>query len=146
VRRALLNAYFTGKTWLERVETILFAPAHHGALVANLILESLTGNFRFASVAARFVSPVIDDLKPGSQVLIDIENETASLLEAGQGNFTISKCVIWAQKDRVVLMRRFGQDAIAEVVPGHSHTSVCKPKLLAGYTRPVEVLIRVLNS
>ena len=144
-RRALLDAHYKNQTWLDKTEMVLFAPAHNGALVGRLILEALTGNFRLLSVVARFFSPIIEDLKPESITLQDIRDETDALIKAGKGGFTKSRAVIWAEKDRIIQMRRFGHDPVAVVIKNQTHTSVCKPKFNTGFTQPIEVVLDVLR-
>mgnify|MGYP002784997305 CR=1 FL=1 len=127
VRRALLNAKAENKIWLTITNMILFAPAHRGARIQNLLTESLPTLGKIFAGLGFITIPVFDDLRPESQTIQNLIQETEQLLQNNQGDFTIAHKVVWANNEIVVHNERFCQDPIAILIDNKTHTKVCKP-------------------
>ena len=143
VRRALLNAYAERRRWLSITQMILFAPAHRGARIQNLLTESLPTIAKIFAGLGFITIPVLDDLRPGSQTIVNLIEETENLLNKNQGDFAIAHKVIWANNEIVVHNERFCQDPIAVLIDNKTHTKVCKP-IKPNYLRPFEIVTEAL--
>lgn len=144
VRRALLDASQPAASWVSKVQLALFAPAHSGANVAKLALEAADGlSFLrpFASLA-KFVSPLIDELQPGSDVLRQLAEETSAAIKDGANAHLTAKLVVIAEYDDIVRNARFAGDPPPFAIPAATHSSVCKPN--TKFKRPLEYLERCL--
>lgn len=77
-RRALLDATQLNLNWVDRTKLLLYAPAHKGARVADLALEAASSFsfLKFFGALARFESPLIEQLKPGSLALRQLLKDT----------------------------------------------------------------------
>ena len=129
-RRALIDATRNGSDWVARTKLVLYAPAHKGANVADLALE-VASSFIFLkwfAAFARFQSPLIDQLKPGSPSLTQLLTDTEMATMNGSNRHLIARKVIIAQYEHIVYNEPFGNDPIPDTIPEASHTSVCKPK------------------
>lgn len=142
-RRALLNANAENKSWLSSIQMILFAPAHRGARIQNLLAESLPAIGKFFAGIGFLTIPVLDDLRPGSQTINNLIQETEHLLLNNKGNFAIAYKVIWANNEIVVHNERFCQDPIAVLIDNKTHTKVCKP-IRPDYLIPFEIVTEAL--
>jgi len=139
-RRALLDATRLGRDWATKIQMLLFAPAHKGANVADLALEAASG-FKFVrlfGIFARFESPLIDQLKPGSDVLKNLLDETVEARRNGANLHLKAHKVIIAEYEKIVRNETFGDDPPPESIPDTTHTSVCKPRV--DFRRPLEFL------
>jgi len=139
-RRALLDATRLGRDWAAKIQMLLFAPAHKGANVADLALEAASG-FKFVrlfSALARFESPLIDQLKPGSDILKSLLEETQRARANDANPHLKARKVIIAEYEKIVRNETFGDDPPPESIPNTTHTSVCKPR--ADFRRPLEFL------
>lgn len=145
-RLALLTAYRKRDDWAQRTRLVLFAPAHNGTDVANLL----------SSVITAFDTPIIklgavveslykarykgaSDIETDSPVLEELKQKTEQALGTGKADYLKAVKVIWSLNDSVVVNKPFAEDADPENVP-LSHTKVCKPN--TGYLDPVEFLIQ----
>lgn len=126
VRRALLNAKHDNKDWLSSCKMVLFAPAHRGARIQNLVTETSMIVRIFAGLGF-YKIPVLDDLRPQSQTIQNLIADTQKYLTQNDGDFTIAHNVIWADKETVVHNDSFCNDPVATLIDGKSHTTVCKP-------------------
>ena len=93
VRRALLNAKNENKPWLSNCRMVLFAPAHKGARIIHLVAKSLPIVGRILVVIGLLI-PVIDDLGPTSQTIINLVNDSQAYLDQNTGQFTIAHEVV----------------------------------------------------
>ena len=143
VRRALLSAKAENKIWLTNTRMIMFAPAHRGARIQNLISESLPTLGKIFAGLGFITIPVLDDLRPESQTIINLIHETEQLLQQNQGEFTTAHTVVWANNEIVVHNERFCQDPVAILVDNKSHTKVCKP-VRPNFLTPFEIVTEAL--
>lgn len=129
-RRALLDGTRGKLKWVSRTKLVLYAPAHMGARVADLALEAASSFkfLRFFGIGARFVSPLIDELKPDSRALKSLLEDTATATKGGANPHLIAKKVVIAQYEKIVENGTFGDDPPPDAIPGTTHTSVCKPR------------------
>jgi pimeloyl-ACP methyl ester carboxylesterase len=131
-RRALVDATKEGALWPQKVRLVLYAPAHTGASVARLALETCS-TFSFTKVLAaflRFKSPLIDQLmaKPKSKHLTQLLGDTLKACKNGQNPHLIAKRVIRAEYENIVETERFEPDPSSVAIPNTTHVSVCKPR------------------
>jgi alpha-beta hydrolase superfamily lysophospholipase len=139
-RRALLDATQIGSDWISRIKLVLFAPAHKGARAVDLAMEALSWitPLKFCKIFISFNSPITEQLKPGSQTLKDLLEETNTATKNGGNPHLIAKKVVIAQYDKIVTNERFGNDPPPESIPDTTHTSVCKPKI--NFLQPISIL------
>ncbi len=129
-RRALLDATRNKSDWVARTKLVLYAPAHKGARVADLALE-MASSFDFLklfAIVVRFESPLIDQLKPGSQTLKQLLDDTEMRTKEGANMHLVARKVVIAEYEKIVENESFGNDPPPDTIPGTTHTSVCKPK------------------
>jgi len=141
-RRALiLHALNNRKTWPVPVQMILFAPAHKGAKLLPLVIESLL-SIPYGGLGAaglRFLVPVFKDLVEGCDFLRDLHTETLEAIEKRHTHLR-AEAVYAAGHDLVVEDCTFARDPSAKDIRGTTHTSVCKPNLVV--SRPALELLK----
>lgn len=142
VRRALLNAKNENKPWLVNCRMVLFAPAHKGAKIQNLVAESLPTIGKILAGLGFLFIPVLDDLQPNSQTIQNLITDSQAYLKQNTGQFTIAHEVVWANGEIVVHNQQFCNDPVATLIDGESHTSICKPR--ANYLCPYNIVINAL--
>jgi pimeloyl-ACP methyl ester carboxylesterase len=143
-RRALLDATRQQRPWLSKTKLVLFAPAHMGASIAALALEAAS-SFRFLhlfSTFARFESPLINQLTPGSTTLNALLAETKQACMGGANPHLLAHTVVIAEYDRIVMNDSFGDDPPPITIPDTEHINVCKPRF--DFRRPLELLEQCL--
>lgn len=143
-RRALLDATIINKTWPSRCKLCLFAPAHRGANVTDLAIEALsTWSFlKPFSALMRFQSPLIDQLRRGSDTLKTLQDETIELTKNGANPHLKAALVLIAQYERIVDNIRFANDPPAITIAGKSHINLCKPS--PEFKEPMEHVLSCL--
>jgi alpha-beta hydrolase superfamily lysophospholipase len=141
-RRALLDATRLGRPWAPRTRLILFAPAHCGASVADLALETASGLplLSFFVSAARFTSPLIDQLRPDSAELKALREDT--LAAAAAHPHLVARSVFIAEYEKIVRNETFALDPPPVAIAGTNHTDICKPS--ADNRKPLELLVKAL--
>lgn len=142
IRQALLIASKSNedKNWLEKVKMALFAPAHNGANLIHLLHSSFSGLRILISLLAIFKYPIINDLDHtiANGIINLTREESKALLDAGSGEFTKAKIVVFAQGDKVVQNIPYLQDTTPIKVRNKSHTTVCKPNF--EFTVPLDLV------
>ncbi|MFS8049215.1 hypothetical protein [Rhizobium sp. BR 314] len=136
VRDVAVTAAYGGKIWAEDVCLALFAPAHKGAII--LKIAALAGGFARAAgtIAALGVrkSPALEDLKPDSDYLKDLQRRSANL---GKRSAAMAAFVAHAADDRVVFANAFSEfDAATSAYGKVGHRGCCKP-VPVDFMRPV---------
>ncbi|HZO86029.1 MAG TPA: alpha/beta hydrolase [Verrucomicrobiae bacterium] len=128
-RRALLDATRANQAWAPKIKLVLYAPAHKGASVADLALESASTIpfLRLFGIGARFHSPLIDELKSESRSLKKLLADFEAARQGGANSHLIATRVILAELERIVVNDSFGEDPAPVAIPGTTHTTVCKP-------------------
>jgi len=120
---------------------VLFAPAHRGARIQKLVIESLPSIGKILTGLGFITIPILDDLKPNSVTLNNLLHDSLHLLKNKQGDFTIASQIIWANKEIIVHNEQFCKDPIPVLVEDKCHTTICKPD--DTYLTPYPI---VLNS
>lgn len=149
-RLALLRGTKENRSWAPKVRLVLFAPAHKGARVTELALEVST-HFRFLSLfsaAARFKSPLIDQLRRDSKELTKLEDETRAKLKDGINKHLIAHKVCIAEREHIVYNDPFCEDPQGDPIRHATHITVCKPRQPfwgAPFLKPLEALIGSLQ-
>ena len=136
-RRALLHAAAVDASgsavpWLKNVRMVLFAPAHHGAYVANLVSAFVVDQPWFLGKLLgyylKYRSPLLEDLQPNSPVITALKDETRAVMDRlpQPPAYIRADGVLWAEKERVVINMPFFADAPPQLAAA-DHFSVCKP-------------------
>lgn len=139
-RLGLLEAVDQSNDWRRNCRLLLFAPAHNGARIQNLVLLSLPSLYKILGGLALFMKPVLDDLKPGSPALNALQMRTNACRNTAD-EITLRADVAEARGDKVVHNGKFCFDRyiLPNSIDNQSHVSVCKPNLV-NYTLPVELI------
>lgn len=129
-RRALLNANREKALWPDKVGLILFAPAHMGANIQELVMPAVMGIPFFGPIVSgigkwRFQS--LQDLEPRCFTLQQLHEHTTAALANRNGRCHIARKVIHASKDRVVHPHTFCDDPPLKIFEGRNHMDICKP-------------------
>jgi pimeloyl-ACP methyl ester carboxylesterase len=122
-RQALVEACQNEAAWQERTSLVLFAPAHMGAHVVALAQDA----FPFFGPLLMFRWQSLIDLKPGSQTLATLLDETAHLARDDNSHCLLARKVILGDCDDIVDPARFFRDPTPTVLQGVGHADVCKP-------------------
>jgi pimeloyl-ACP methyl ester carboxylesterase len=142
--------------WMDKTAMVLYAPAHMGAGVSELILELGIGSgpwstiLRYLGLGVKYVSPLIDELRVDSSGSLSpdlqrLHDETTGALAQGNSDYLIAKQVVIAGRDRVVKNRQFAQDPWPpHAFPNANHSSVCKPTKTPDFLDPIDMLSRFL--
>ncbi len=144
LRKALLLAKRDHKEWLDSCKMILFAPAHHGFKMRNLIFESLSSIETILSGLGLISFPVLENLKPNSFIIQNLLHDSMQLLDKKQGNFTIADQIIWSKEEEIVRNEHFGQDPIPLLVENKAHHAICKPD--SQYLIPYHLVVKSLYA
>ena len=114
------------KPWAEKVRLVLFAPAHQGANIIELVQMGFGFLSWFKPAKAALVSmfPVLRDLEPGSAFLKKLLKTAQDIGAHPTAN---AKLVVHASDDRVVLHDRFHEDPPLKPYPNSNHSRCCKP-------------------
>lgn len=141
-RYAALDGVRNNKTWPNSIRFIFFAPAHRGAQIIKLAAQAL-GILRFVPVEAlaKHQFQVLQDLEPGNDTLVDLEQYLKDALAKGLNNLSAKK-VFHTGMDRVVEPRDFYSDPPYEPIDHADHREICKPR--AGFMVPLEMLLAEL--
>lgn len=129
-RRALLDATLMSKTWPSCCKLCLFAPAHRGARVQELVMEtfSFLPPVKLFLAYMRYDSPLIDQLRNGSVALNALHDETVEATKNGCNQHLNAAFVLIAQYEKVVDNTRFANDPYPITIANKTHTDLCKPK------------------
>lgn len=139
-RRALLDATRLASAWTAKTKLVLYAPAHRGASVTDLALE-VASSFTFLKLfgaGARFVSPLVNQLKPDSPDLKRLLEETERARQGGANSHLVARKVVIAEYEKIVRNETFADDPPPETIPDTTHTSLCKPR--SDFRRPLDHL------
>jgi pimeloyl-ACP methyl ester carboxylesterase len=141
-RRALVDAHRDGRAWAPKTHLVLFAPAHSGAQILEMA-TSVMGAFKVAPVEtiAKWLYPVLDDLKLGSPALAQLKDDVREAIQAGGAEHLRAKLVVISDNDEVVRPERFFCDPVSRQL-SRGHIDICKPD--AVYTDPVDLLVGIL--
>lgn len=128
-RKALLDAFRSNSPWLQYVRLALFAPAHRGASVQDLVKATLGGWAWFkAALGLAQHATVLQDLDPERPFLRALVEDTQRALVEPGGATLRAQVVAIAPHDRIVYNVDFAvDDAVAVVIENTNHTSICKP-------------------
>lgn len=143
-RRALVDSVIENKQWTVLIKLLLFAPAHRGAPLIELLKQTLDGYLfiKFMWSIKRFKSPLIEQLHPGSYTLNKLLEDTKRITEVNPQSCLIAKKVVIAELDNVVSNEPFGDDPLPFTIAGKNHKNVCKPN--DDYLFPITFLAECL--
>lgn len=143
-RRAMLDGYNrpTPAKWAPITELFLFAPAHNGAKIVELVKATFPPIYALlsaAQLAGLFI--VLRDLEGGSMTLTTLQAELKNKFGTGTAPNLRALHTAIARNDRVVTNMVYQPDcAPVEVMGTHTHVSVCKPHPKS-FPDPVNLLI-----
>lgn len=140
-RKALVNAIKKKLIWVDKTKMILFAPAHRGARVSKLWIDSLPPVINIIANAISFKVVTIGELKPNSDTLNDLVASCKEYINTPYEPYVIAKEVVAASHDTIVYTLDFLKDPVPTPLKG-SHTSVCKPK--KGFVQPLDIVAKHL--
>ena len=128
-RRALLDAPKRGFDWGNKTKLVLYAPAHMGARVVALAIETSSSIpiLKYFCSLVRFSSPLVEQLQPGSAVLQALKTDTLSAIVNKNNKHLVAKKVIIAEYEKIVSNDTFAGDPPPVAIPGVNHIGVCKP-------------------
>ncbi len=140
-RFAILGSIEQNYDWRKMCKLVLFAPAHNGARIQSLIMDSLDGFYKVIGGITMFFLPIIDDLKPDSAALHRLRTETEDY-RGGPEHMLLNASVLHVFGDRIVHNAPFCFDVFVKESPirNHSHKSICKPMLINNYLLPIEII------
>jgi triacylglycerol esterase/lipase EstA (alpha/beta hydrolase family) len=145
-RRAMLDGYnrSTPAPWSKKTEFFAFAPAHNGAKLMSLVLETfgLAGPIlSLAQLFNRYI--VLRDLKEGSGTLQTLHDDLTRTYDAPSNASNLRALeVILARNDRIVTNRVLYPDpspAPGGILAGCTHSTVCKPDEV--FPQPIDLLV-----
>jgi pimeloyl-ACP methyl ester carboxylesterase len=146
-RLLLLMAEKDDQDWLPRVRMILFAPAHAGATDVVELATAVPNLFGkaggIAKAVVRWKAQTLREVKQGSTTLDFLMKRTTGSLESREAaglslSHLVAKHVCFGEKEDVVDMTPFCRDPEVPPIPGHDHTSICKPT--TKYLTPLQLL------
>lgn len=85
------------------------------------------GFLGYLVTSARYNSPLIDELAPDSDALKTLLAQTIETTSSGDARFLVAQKVAIAEREKIVVNLRFGNDPEPTPFPGSDHCSVCKP-------------------
>lgn len=146
-RQILLSAQQRAYAWVDKVEMVLFAPAHRGATDVRKLLSSLVTMLGPLSAPVgtlvAWKAQTLSELKNESVTLTDLKDRSEKAiserrLAGAKTGHLIAKCVIFGEKEDVVETAAFCEDPLLQVIPSKGHQDVCKPH--TRYKDPVTVI------
>ncbi len=145
VRRAMLfvKGQYNSHPLLNNIRMVLFAPAHRGTLINDSLVSVLPNMVQIVATLGLLAVPVIKNLQPDSGTIQDLIIDTKIHRDNNEGDFTIARKVIWAEKEWVVCQDRFDPNEQPIIQTNTNHLSVCKP-VNGTYDFPIEYVIQEL--
>jgi pimeloyl-ACP methyl ester carboxylesterase len=143
-RLALLTAFERNELWAERCRLVLFAPAHCGADIAELVVAMVSViAMPLVPITSHF-TPGLKELREGSRLITDLAADTRRMLAKQQSSrdALVCKSVLIGDDDKIVCRDRFVDDATADNVPGKDHKEICKPQI--GFMKPFMAVVGAL--
>jgi pimeloyl-ACP methyl ester carboxylesterase len=139
-RWAIIKATTAKSFWSNKTSLLLFAPAHMGANIVQLVIETASSYsiLKLGVGVARIKSPLIDQLKKGSDELGLLASEFTSAMAKNGNQHLIAKKVCIAQFEHVVSNKTFCADPEPSPIQGSTHKSICKPR--PGFNNPILAL------
>lgn len=143
VRRAIISGYTAGCFWVNNLKMVLFAPAHSGARIQGLILESLPGITKLMGGIGLFVWPILDDLRKGSNAIETLRSDTLEVLRLSKNAIGKASTIIIGGSDKIVFNIPFIiHDPVAIPVKRMGHKEICKPK--GNYKLPILEILKLI--
>lgn len=145
MRQVALDLARANDVYADHLHLVLFAPAHKGSNVlqnAGGVVEGpgLLGALR---AGALYKAPILEDLRPKSEFLRDVEAGTLTRLTRGRLRCLVAAKVSIGQYENIVEPGDFAQDPPFYTVDRRNHTDVCKSD--AGYRRVLDDLAECLR-
>ena len=141
-RRALINAVKRrgregDPEWAEKSELVLLGPAHKGANLAALFWDLMEPH-RVLTLGSRQICPALEDLRPESDAIRELEQDAQSVLSFRGGRCLRARRVVFGEIDNVVRRGQFLEDRDHDVIPETGHLRSCKPT--RGFSDPLKYL------
>jgi hypothetical protein len=137
VRKALLEGVSRHKSWTSKITLALFAPAHLGADILTLLVQThcLSG---LLGLLIRYKIQTLFDLQPKCQTLTQLATDTLTALSSGTNDFLTAHVICFGDGDRVVDPNRFVNDPDPEIEWGKGHCDICKPSFT--FKKPLDLI------
>jgi len=140
LRRCLCDAATLNANWLDKTQTVLFAPAHQGATIEALASEAVGGyptlNFLFRLLMYR--AQTLVDLNPASRTIQRLTEDCLRIHSMPQHENLRARQVIFGANDKVVDANSIPLDPPPIVEENQGHISVCKPT--NKYKQPLAII------
>lgn len=138
-RFALLKSIRDKLEWRGLVKLVLFAPAHNGSRIQNLLMLVLPAIGKLIGGIIMYNLVVLDELRPQSVALNGLKEEVKLYIGTDEEDI-LSAYIIEAYGDKVVHNEPFCYDLYYPKGPVNevSHTSVCKPAY--DYMLPIDII------
>lgn len=148
-RRALLDCFIDkenekpGVHWSTIAKLCLFAPAHKGAKVVQLVSETFSTLGVPVAPIIKILFPCLHDLEDGSNALSALQDDFNDLSESNKELVRAAR-VILAENDMVVEPDRFPGDPSPKRLVDRGHINVCKPK--KDFMDPIKIVSGVMSG
>lgn len=118
-------------TWVEKCDLLLYAPAHLGSDISEMVKCSPLGFIYPLLPLAQLLGKwkVLKDLERASQTVQMLQLDTEELIRKQNVKGLISSLIAHAEQDAVVAPDDFVRDPPLCIIRGADHVSVCKPTL-----------------
>jgi len=157
-RRALIDAHRNQESWILRTRLVLFAPAHCGADIIQLVtrawmavpncmsfllLKSPVGwalklFLRVLPEIIKLRYRVLKDLEPDCQSLRKLLADSISALQQNNADYLVASPVFHSDRDDIVEPIDFASDPPYRLIEGKTHTQICKPR--STYPQPIDAV------
>jgi hypothetical protein len=126
--------------WASTTELFLFAPAHNGAKIGELVKATFPSIYAFLSAAQLAGWLIVLKDQAGSAALTTLQADLQREFAKGSAPNLRALHTAVARNDKVVTNMTYYPDwAPVEVSGGQTHVSVCKPH--SAFPDPVALLI-----
>lgn len=145
IRQIAIDLYDTDPNDQLPIKIVLFAPAHKGSNMLNLLRNyfSVGAFFRSIKLFSLIRHPILQDLTKGSDFIKKLEDRTNILIKhKNKGTRLVANLVCFGEYENIVETDDFAQDPLYYTVPGYDHINVCKPT--RHYKTPMNYVIQHL--
>ncbi|HEV7319037.1 MAG TPA: hypothetical protein VGO04_10560 [Ensifer sp.] len=128
IRQAAARLAADNNPYTDRLQLLLFAPAHKGSnTLSNVNAAIASGSIMAALKVGLFRRvPILEDLPVDCRFITDIEIETLNQLSLRRRQCLVATKVHFGQYENTVETRNFAQDPHYRTVPHRNHTDICK--------------------
>jgi pimeloyl-ACP methyl ester carboxylesterase len=138
MRQVALDLARANDAYADHIQLLLFAPAHKGSNALHNAGGMMVGHGILAALRCGLLykAPILEDLRPKSDFIRDIEAGTLTRLARGRLRCLVATKITIGQYENIVEPGDFAQDPPFYTVDRRNHTDVCKSD--AGYRRVLD--------